>query len=147
VISGRRIFGPGYNSSRINSARINQVSTSRGGGSIEKFTMEGQDPIIRLPEFHGEGSEDPKKNIFICEKNWTAKHIIDKDTKVPQLSITFIDCALHRYMGLIVNNSIGAPTFVVEVKRKLINEFEKSSLEDQFMNEMIEIKKKLRESV
>jgi hypothetical protein len=33
------------------------------------------------------------------------------------------------------------------VKRKLINEFQKPSSEDQFMNEMIEIKKKPGESV
>jgi hypothetical protein len=85
--------------------------------------------------------------LFICEKIWAAKQITDEDTKVAQLGITFIDHALYWYMGLAVNNPMGAPTTVVEVKRKLINVFQKSSSEDQFMNEMIEIKKKPGESV
>jgi len=50
-------------------------------------------------------------------------------------------------MGLVVNNPIGAPTTIIEVKRKLINEFQKPSSKDRFMNEMIEIKQKTRESV
>jgi hypothetical protein len=50
------------------------------------------------------------------------------------------DHALDWYMGLAVNNPTRAPTTVTEVKRKLINEFQKPSSEDQFMNEMIEIK-------
>jgi hypothetical protein len=36
-----------------------KLSTPHGGGSTTKFTMAGVDPTIRLPEFHGEGSEDP----------------------------------------------------------------------------------------
>ena len=43
-------------------------------------------------------------------------------------------------MGLTRNNPTGVPTTVADVKRQLINEFHKPSLEDQFMNEMIEIK-------
>jgi hypothetical protein len=35
--------------------------------------MEGHDPTIRLPEFWGEAFEDPKNNLFICEKKWEAK--------------------------------------------------------------------------
>jgi hypothetical protein len=85
--------------------------------------------------------------LFICENIWEAKQITDEDTKVVQLEITFRDHALDWYMGLTVNNPTGAPTIVAEVKRKLINEFQKPSSEDQFMNEMIEIKKKPGESV
>jgi hypothetical protein len=79
--------------------------------------MAGQDPTIRLPEFHGEGSEDPEKHLFICENIWEAKQITDEDTKVAQLEITFRDHALDWYMGLTVNNPTGAPTTVTEVKR------------------------------
>jgi hypothetical protein len=51
---------------------ISQVSTLREGSS-STFRMVGHDPNIKLPEFKGEASEDPKKNLFICEKIWEAK--------------------------------------------------------------------------
>jgi hypothetical protein len=86
--------------------------------------MVGVDPTIRLPEFRGEGSEDPEKHLFICEKIWEAKKITDEDTKVAQLAITFRDRALDWYMGLVVNSPQGAPTTVVDVKKALINEFQ-----------------------
>jgi hypothetical protein len=44
--------------------------------------MERQDPTIRLPEFLGEGLEDPKNHLFIYEKIWEAKNITNEDTKV-----------------------------------------------------------------
>jgi hypothetical protein len=40
---------------------------------MQKFTMVVADLTIRLPKFHGEGSEDPEKHIFICQKIWEAK--------------------------------------------------------------------------
>jgi hypothetical protein len=52
------------------------------GGSISTFKMEGHDPTIRLPEFKGEASEDPKKHLFICENIWEVKQITNKDTKL-----------------------------------------------------------------
>ena len=61
--------------------------------------MEGQDPTIRLPEFWGEGSDDPENHLFICENIWEVKPIIDEDAKVAQLEITFRDYALDLYMG------------------------------------------------
>jgi hypothetical protein len=63
VISGRRIFiegGSNGNLSRsISSTSSIHVSTPHGGGITPKFTMVGVDTTIRLPEFHGEGLEDP----------------------------------------------------------------------------------------
>jgi hypothetical protein len=151
VISGRRIFtgrGSSGNSSKsVSSTSSIQVSTPCRGGSTTNFTMAGQDPTIRLPEFRGDGLDDPEKHLFICEKIWEAKKITDEDTKVSQLEITFRDHALDWYMGLAGNNPMGAPTTIAEVKRQLINEFQKPSSEDQFMNEMIEIKQKPGESV
>jgi hypothetical protein len=44
--------------------------------------MAGQYPTIRLPEFREDRLDDPKKNLFICEKIWEAKKIKDEDTKV-----------------------------------------------------------------
>jgi hypothetical protein len=73
----------------------NQIFTSRGGSSSTQFKMVGHDPTIRLPESRGEASEDPKKHLFICEKIWKAKKIIDEDTKIKQLAITLRDRALE----------------------------------------------------
>jgi hypothetical protein len=86
--------------------------------------MAGVDPTIQLPKFHGEGSEDPEKHLFICENIWAAKQIIDEDTKVVQLAITFKNCALDWFMSLAVNNPQGAPTTITDVKKELINEFQ-----------------------
>jgi hypothetical protein len=148
VISGRIIF-TGHGSSRRSesSTSSSQVSTPRGGGSLENFTIVGEDPTIRLPEFQGDKSDDPEKHLFICEEIWVEKKIIDEDRKVAQLEITFRESVLDSYMGLVTNNPMGTPTTVAEVKRQLINEFQKPSSEDQFMNEMIEIKQKIGESV
>jgi hypothetical protein len=120
-----------------NLACSSQLSTPCGGGITTHFTMVGADPNIRLPEFHGEGLEDPEKHLYICEKIWEAKQITDEDTKVAQLVITFRDCVVYWYMGLIVKIPQGAPTTIADVKKALINEFHRASSKDQFMNEMI----------
>jgi hypothetical protein len=77
VISGRSIFtgrgSNGISSKSLSSTHSSQVSTPRRGGSSINFTMARLDPTIRLPEFRGEGSEDPHKNLFICENIWEAK--------------------------------------------------------------------------
>jgi hypothetical protein len=71
VISGKIIFpGRGSNSKSASSTSSSQVSTPRGGGSSTNFTMEGKDPTIKLSEFRGDGSNDPEKHLFICEKIW-----------------------------------------------------------------------------
>jgi hypothetical protein len=77
----------------MSSASSSQLSTLRGGGTTN-FTMAGQDLTIWLPEFHGEGSKDPEKHLFICENIWEAKQIMDEDTKVAHLAITFRNHAL-----------------------------------------------------
>jgi hypothetical protein len=92
--------------------------------------MVGAIQTIWLLEFHGEGLEDQKKNLFICEKIWEAKHITDENTKVVQLAIIFRDHTLDWYMGLIVNSPQGSPTTITDVNKELINEFQRPSLED-----------------
>jgi hypothetical protein len=106
-------------SSRSNS----QLSTPCGGSSSTQFKMAGHDPTIRLPEFWGEALEDLKNHLFICEKIWEAKHIIDEDTNLVYLSITLRDCALDWYMSLDVNSPPGVTKTIAYVKKQLINEF------------------------
>jgi hypothetical protein len=107
-----------------------QVSTLHGGGSSSVFRMAGHDPTIRLPEFRGEATEDPEKHLFICAKIWEAKQITDEDTKLAQLAITLRYNALDWYMSLETNNALGMTRTLIDIKKLLINEFEKPSLED-----------------
>jgi hypothetical protein len=104
------------------SGSIIQVSTLCGGSS-STFRMAGHDPTIRLPEFKGEASKDPKKHLFIYEKIWEEKYITDEDTKIAQLSITLRDHALDWYMILATKNPPGTTRTIVDIKKLLINEF------------------------
>jgi hypothetical protein len=90
--------------------------------------MSEEDQTIRLLEFHGEGSEDTKKHLFICENIWEGKQIMNEDTKVAQPSITFRNHTLDWYMSLAVNNPQGALTTFADAKKELINEFQRPSL-------------------
>jgi hypothetical protein len=114
----------------VNSGRTSQLSTPCGGSS-SSFRMAGHDPIIKLPEFKREVSEDPKKYLFIYEKIWEEKQIIDEDNKVAQLAITLRDHTLEWYMSLSTNNPPGTTRTIADIKKLMINEFQKPSSEDQ----------------
>jgi hypothetical protein len=131
----------GETSGGASSGSTSQVSTPRGGSSLA-FRMAGHNPTFKLPEFKGEVSEDPEKHLFICEKIWEAKQIIDKDTKLAQLAITLRDRALDWYMSLAMNNPPRTTKTIVDIKKLFIKEFQKLSLENHYMNEMIEIRQK-----
>jgi hypothetical protein len=64
----------------------------------------------------------------------------DEDKKLAHLAITLTNRALDWYMSLDVNSPQGLPKTILDVKKLLVNEFHKPNLEDQYMNEMIEIK-------
>jgi hypothetical protein len=83
--------------------------------------MEGIDPMIRLLEFHGDGSEYLEKHLFMCEQIWEAKRVTDEATKVAQLAITFINCALDWYMSLAVNHPLLGT--ITEINKALVTEF------------------------
>jgi hypothetical protein len=63
--------------------------------------------------------------LFICAKIWEEKKIIDEDTKLSQLVIMLRDCALDWYMSLDINNAPGMTRTLKDVKKLLINDFEK----------------------
>jgi tellurite resistance-related uncharacterized protein len=85
--------------------------------------------------------------LFICEKIWEEKQIIDEDTKLTQLAITLRDHTLDLYRSLATNNPPGTTITIAAIKKLLINKFQNPSFEDQYMNEMIKIRQKTRESV
>jgi hypothetical protein len=139
-------YSQGEATGGIGSGISSQVSTPRGG-SRSSFRMVGHDPTIKLPKFKGEAFEDPKKHLFICENIWEEKQITYEDTKLVQLAITLRDRALDRYMSLVVNIPLGTTRTIADIKNMLINEFQNPSSEDQYMNEMIEIRQKPGEYV
>jgi hypothetical protein len=61
--------------------------------------------------------------------------------------ITLRDHALDWYMSLDTNSVPGTTRTLDDIKKLLINEFQNLSSKDQYMNEMIEIQQKPRESV
>jgi hypothetical protein len=96
--SGRKATRHGSNQGASNGGSISgsnsQISTPCRGSSSTQFKMVGHDPMIILPKFRGEASEDPKKHLFICENIWEENEITYEDTKLTQLSITLRDFAL-----------------------------------------------------
>jgi hypothetical protein len=92
--------------------------------------MAEHDPTIRLLEFWGEETEDSEKHLFICAKIWEAKQIIDEDTKLAQLAIMLRDRALDWYMSLDTNNAPGMTRTLVDIKKLLINDFQKPTFVD-----------------
>jgi hypothetical protein len=80
--------------------------------------------------------------LFICENIWEEKKITYENTKLEQLAITLRDHALDWYMSLAANSQPGTTRAIEDMKRILINEFQKPISYDQYMNEMIDIRKK-----
>jgi hypothetical protein len=73
---------------------MNQSWTTSPKVSTRQITMVGIDNTLRMVEFHGVGSEDPEKHLFLCETICTVKNVQDEATKIAQLSMTFIGHAL-----------------------------------------------------
>jgi hypothetical protein len=80
-----------------------QIVVLRGAGTTHS-TMEGVYPMIILPKFHGDGSKDPDKHLFVCERIWEVKRVNNEVEKVAQLEIMFRNRALDWYMSLAVKN-------------------------------------------
>jgi hypothetical protein len=133
-------YTQGTTTGGASSCNLSQVSTLRRGGISLVFGMARHDPTIILPDFRGEVEKDPKKHLFICTKIWEAKKITDEDTKLTQLAIMLRDLALDWYMCLDMNIVSGMTRTLVDIKKLLINEFQKLTSEDQYMNDMIEIR-------
>jgi hypothetical protein len=74
------------------------------------------------------------------ENIWEDKKNMDEDTKVSQVAITFRNHALDWFMILVVNIPQGSPKSITDARKTLDNKFQQPSSEDQYMNDMIEIK-------
>jgi hypothetical protein len=111
------------------SGSTSHVSTPHGGSS-SSFRMAGHNPTIRLLEFKGEALEELEKHLFIYENIREARQITNKDTKLDQLAITLRDRTLDWYMILATNNPPRTTRTIADIKKMLINEFQKPSSED-----------------
>ena len=65
--------------------------------------------------------------MFIYEKIWEAKQITDENTKLMHLAITLRDRALDWYMSLDTNSDPGMTRTLDDIKKLLINVFQKPS--------------------
>ena len=68
--------------------------TSSPPPSPPRSAMAHMNDDIKLPVFKGTGSEDPEQFWFLCEAVWTAKNIMDQDTRRAQLVTSFRDRTL-----------------------------------------------------
>lgn len=80
---------------------------------------------MKLPLFHGNGSEDPQQHLFLCEAVWRVKQVADASMKATQLVTMLGDCALNCYMKFLggKNNTLN------EIQTALITEFKKPKSE------------------
>jgi hypothetical protein len=74
------------------------------------------------------------------ENIWEDKKIMDEDTKVSQVAITFTNHALDWFMILVVNIPQESPKSIAYARKTLDNKIQRPNSEDEYMNDMIEIK-------
>ena len=90
---------------------------------------------IKLRVFKGTGSEDPEKFWFLCEAVWTAKNIMDQNTRTAQLVTYFRD----RYLTWFMKFSSTQNYVLPDIKTTMIKEFKKPKSESQCITELKEI--------
>ena len=61
--------------------------------------MAGDD--VKLPIFHGNGTEDLEQYWFLCEAVWTVKQITDNEVKKGQLATTLRGHTLDWFMKFV----------------------------------------------
>ena len=90
---------------------------------------------IKLPVFRGTGSEDPEQFWFLCEAVWTAKNIMDQNTRTAQLVTSFRDRALTWFMKFSSTQNY----VLADIKKAMIKEFKKTKSESRSITELKEI--------
>ena len=98
---------------------------------------------IKLPVVKGIGLEDPEQFWFLCEAVWTAKNIMDQNTRRTQLVTSFRDWALTWFMKFSSTQNYA----LADIKKAMIKEFKKPKSESQCITELKEIQQKRGESV
>ena len=53
---------------------------------------------MKLPIFHGNGTDEPEQYGFLCEAIWTAQQTVDDDVKKNQLETTLMGHGMEWFM-------------------------------------------------
>jgi hypothetical protein len=134
----------GKNNSSQNSRSSTQIQNQSPPTSLRgdntQTNMVGIDNTLRLPEFKGVGSEDPKQHLFVCKTIWVTKNILDEAAKIAQLVITFRGRALVWYMKLHSITPIRHARTLEEIKQALSKEFKMPKSESKYISQMKEMK-------
>ena len=89
------------------------------------------------------GSEDPEQFWFLCEAVWTAKNIMDQNTRTSQLVTSFRDLALTWFMKFSSTQNY----VLADIKKAMIKEFNKPKSESHSITKLNEIQQKRGEEV
>ena len=111
--------------------------------SPPRSTMAHMNDDIKLPVFRGTGLEDLEQFWFLCEAIWTAKNIMDRNTRIVELVTSFRDRALTWFMKFSSTQNY----VLADIKKAMIKEFKKPKSESQSITELKEIQQKRGESV
>ena len=102
---------------------------------------------MKLPIFHGNGTDDPKKYWFFCEVIWTTRQTVDDDFKKIQLTTTLRGHALDWYMRFMMVPQVGTTKTLDEICKGLFEEFKKPKSKSQYIIELKKIKKFPNETI
>ena len=95
---------------------------------------------MKLPTFHGNGTNDPKQYEFLCEAIWTTQQTMDDDVKRSQLETTLRGHALDWYMRFMMVPQGGTTKTLDEIHKVLFEEFKKPKSKAQHITKLKEIK-------
>ena len=95
---------------------------------------------MKLPLFHGNVTNDPKKYSFLCEVIQTSQQAVDDDVKKIQLETTLRGRALEWFMRFTWIPQGGIAKTLDEIQTWLFEEFKKLKSEAQYITELKEIK-------
>ena len=98
---------------------------------------------IKLLVFKGTGSEDSEQFWFLYKAVWTAKNIMDQNTRRAQLVTSFRDRALTWFMKFSSTQNYTLD----DIKKEMIKEFKNPKSESQCITELKEIQQRSGELV
>ena len=105
------------------------------------------DDKMKIPIFHGNGTDDLEQYWFLCEAVWTAKQSVDDDIKRSQLDTTFRGRALDWYMRFMRVPQGTMVKTLNEIREGLFEEFKKPKPEAQYITKIKEIKQFPNENI
>ena len=107
--------------------------------------MAGDD--MKLPLYHGNGTDDPEQYWFLCEAVWIVRQATNDDVKKGQLANTLQGRALDWFMKFIQVPQGNLVNTLDEICTGLIKEFRKPKSEAQYITELKEIKQFPNETI